>query len=261
MSGFVLKIIACIAMLLDHIAIIFNIAILPFRAIGRIAFPIYAFFIVEGYFKTSNVKKYKMRLIVVALISELPRKLFIRNLSFDKFVEAFLKDPIPTLFINNGINAIFTLFIGLVLIDILSKINRKYDNCQNQRKKLIIAILSAISIVTACVVAVLINSDYSYIGILMIVVFYYFKNNSLRLAFGFGAITLFDLIMSFFVESEPFVWCLISLSKIAVLIPLFVYNGMSGLPQKQTSKKFIQWSFYLFYPLHLLILYLISIIV
>ena len=73
-SNYTLKLIATIAMILDHLAIIFfsstSFIYLILRIIGRISFPIYAFLIVEGFFHTKSLTKYLSRLILLAFISE-----------------------------------------------------------------------------------------------------------------------------------------------------------------------------------------------
>lgn len=71
-DAFTLKMIAIVTMLIDHIGCIFFPEYPIFRIIGRIAFPVFAFMIVEGFLHTRNLKKYAIRLAVFALISELP---------------------------------------------------------------------------------------------------------------------------------------------------------------------------------------------
>ena len=81
MSSFVLKIIAMTTMLTDHLGdSIFNYANFM-NVIGRIAFPIFAFQISEGYIHTKNLKKYFLRLFVFALISQAPFMLFLSMFS------------------------------------------------------------------------------------------------------------------------------------------------------------------------------------
>ena len=90
MTSFVLKIIAMITMIIDHSGDVFNPLLheksLIFNAIGRIAFPLFAFMVVEGYTHTSNIKKYLLRLFIFALISEIPFYILVVNiLHADKF--------------------------------------------------------------------------------------------------------------------------------------------------------------------------------
>lgn len=77
-SGSTLKIIAMLSMLIDHIAaVLVDSRAYPelygaMREIGRLAFPVFCFLIVEGYFNTKNVKKYVGRLLIFGVISEIP---------------------------------------------------------------------------------------------------------------------------------------------------------------------------------------------
>ena len=77
MSSFVIKIIACITMLLDHIKysspVFENFAT---EYLGRLSFPLFAFLIAEGYTHTKNLKKYYKRLFVFGLLSQIPFMLF-----------------------------------------------------------------------------------------------------------------------------------------------------------------------------------------
>src|SRR5690554_6284341 len=72
MTSLILKILALTTMIIDHYGAILQSNILIYRIIGRLAFPIYCFLLVEGYFNTSNVKNYAKRLFIFALISEIP---------------------------------------------------------------------------------------------------------------------------------------------------------------------------------------------
>ena len=98
MSSLVLKITALITMIIDHYGAIFQGNIIIYRIIGRLAFPIYCFLLVEGYTHTSNIKKYASRLIAFAIISEIPFDLaFFGKIGFEHQ------------------NIFFTLFIGCLL--------------------------------------------------------------------------------------------------------------------------------------------------
>lgn len=107
-SGFSLKIIACIAMLIDHIGAVVvlvgvgsknlaslgpNIMLYYYsRMIGRIAFPIFAFLVVEGFVHTRDIKKYALRMLIFSLISQIPYNLAFGNRIFytERFLPAFI---------------------------------------------------------------------------------------------------------------------------------------------------------------------------
>ena len=80
-----LKLIAVIAMMLDHMCYTVIPGNMWMTWVGRIAFPIFAFLIVEGYFHTKNVKKYALRLLIFALISEVPFNLMVSGSVFFPF--------------------------------------------------------------------------------------------------------------------------------------------------------------------------------
>ena len=76
MTSFILKCIAMISMLIDHTSVAYFGQTTLFNVIGRIAFPIFAFQISEGYIHTKNLKKYLLRLFCFAIISQVPFMLF-----------------------------------------------------------------------------------------------------------------------------------------------------------------------------------------
>lgn len=99
MSSFVLKIFAAISMFVDHLGYAIYSKFSPLNYIGRLAFPIFAFQLSEGYLHTKSKKNYLLRLFLFALISQLP---------FTLFSSTF----------RNGIylNIFFTLFLGILAI-------------------------------------------------------------------------------------------------------------------------------------------------
>ena len=81
MTSFTLKIIALITMFIDHSGYVFMGSFSFCNFIGRIAFPIFAFQITEGYLHTKNLRKYFLRLFLFALISQIPFALFNQKIS------------------------------------------------------------------------------------------------------------------------------------------------------------------------------------
>lgn len=101
MSNFILKSIAMVTMLIDHIGFVFFPDQMIFRIIGRIAFPLFAFLIVQGALHTSNWKKYAIRLLLFAIISEIPFDLATAG-SFINF---------------SSQNIFFTLVFGMLVVE------------------------------------------------------------------------------------------------------------------------------------------------
>ena len=147
MTSFFLKIIACICMIFDHSGYLIFGTSSWFNYIGRLAFPIFAFQISEGYIHTRNLKKYFFRLIVFAIISQIPFILF-SYFAFNSF---------------STLNIFFTLALGLLAIIIIDKMPIKLFG-------IILAILIGY-------LADFLHTDYGSFGIAIIVIFYLFKNN------------------------------------------------------------------------------------
>ena len=228
-NGSTLKIIAVITMIVDHIGAVILNNLLHFsngvlihdsiyiwyricRAVGRSAFPIFCFLLVEGFLHTHNVKKYGERLLLFAFISEIP---------FDLAVSG-------TICNMRSQNVFFTLFIGLlVLIGFRELEQREIGN--SLKFGYIIILLLGI------VVSILLFTDYSAFGIISIAVLYLYRNNR-----------KYQILMG----ACSFLW-----EPFALLgfIPVAFYNYERGLRLK--------YFFYIFYPLHLFLLYEISLYV
>ena len=217
-SGSGLKLIALITMLLDHIGAILVVSQGPYytlRLIGRIAFPIFCFLLVEGFLHTKNLSKYALRLFLFALISEIP------------FDLAFYH----TVFYPDSQNVFFTLFIGLLVISCNRSLNDALKN-----KPGILLICRAAVIAAGMGIAWYLKTDYSYTGVFAISLLNEFRNNR----------TIATVNACFFL----FLLSPMEISAFACIPLIRAYNGKRGL-----SLKYV---FYVFYPVHLLILYLIS---
>ena len=230
-----LKFIAIIAMLIDHIAVAFvsNQSILGqvMHMIGRVTMPIMCYFIAEGYYKTHNVKKYALRLLLFSVISYYPFYLFAKGVPPISFGENIIISP------NIIMNTMFVLFLGLIALIIWN----------NKKMKIYIKIPLVFLICMLSTIA-----DWGYIGVLWILVFGVnhgkFKNQIL----GF-------LLVSMILISKPILiilnitdgiwWEQAYQFGLLLSIPLLAqYNGNLG------RYKNTKWIFYIFYPVHLLIL-------
>ena len=185
MSTFALKLVAIITMLIDHVTAVLipptSWAYLTGRLIGRLAFPIFAFLLVEGFFNTSNVKKYLTRLGIFALISEIPFDLVFYNSFFNG---VSIKADLPNMFKDAGLfdtmigrfmkhqNIFFTLFIGLLAIWLMSMVEKKYS-----KNLWYVNIINALITVALSIIAALLRTDYGFMGILLIVAFYLFRGS------------------------------------------------------------------------------------
>ena len=217
MSSFALKLIAIITMFIDHLGYAINNGHFSnYNYIGRIAFPIFAFQISEGYIHTNNLKNYLFKLSIFALISQLPYMLF----------SSFITNEIR-------LNVFFTLFLGLLSIYI-------FDKCKYK----ILGIIAAIFI---GFVANLINCDYGFYGIAIILIFYIFKNNFINASLFFLIATAIRFIIPIIKNGYHNAYVYLFLCTSISLLFLFYYNGKEG---KKTK-----YLFYFFYPIHLLLIY------
>lgn len=222
MSNFVLKMIAIFSMLLDHLGYaIFN-DFSYFNYFGRIAFPIFAFGIGQGYIHTKNLKKYFLRLFLFAIISQLPFQLFLST-----FSTAF------------SLNIFFTLGLGLTSIYLYQSL------CKNNK------ILGIICVTAIAIISEALHCDYGWYGIVIIFILYVFHNHKTWLNISFIICTLINYLIKLYLHFNIqyiylFVFTCFS------LIFINVYNGKKG--------KNMKYIFYLFYPIHLILLYIFSLI-
>lgn len=216
-----LKIIACLTMLTDHIGAILFPNDIVFRIIGRIAFPIFAFLIVEGYFHTKNIKKYLLRLCVFAILSEIPF-----DLAFNGAILEF-----------NSQNVFFTLFISLVAISI-------YDSVKEKNQT-----LATLSLIGLAILNQVLMADYGIMGVLIVFIFYKYRDKHLWLFIWLFIINIsFSALFTLGSERITY-WSFIQLFEVVALLAIFNYNGKKGLS--------LRYLFYIFYPGHLLILHII----
>lgn len=146
MSSAMLKIFACIFMLIDHAGLLLFNNNLVLRCIGRLAFPIFAFQSTIGYKNTRNKRKYILRMLIFALISQYPYFLF------QKSYEAS----------SLGLNVGFTLLLGLISLYII--------DLAKEKKNYSIFLL----ILPILLSSYLLNVDYEFYGVILIILFYLF---------------------------------------------------------------------------------------
>lgn len=243
MTMFTLKIIAVLAMIIDHIpkALSLQLFLLDNFAIGldksyalihimdnigRIAFPIFAFGIAEGCRKTRNIKKYIGRLLLFGLIAEVPYRLAVDH--YYGFLPTFH-------------NIFFTLALGAIAIWGYEYIKEHYH-------------WRWVRWCPCCfcmMLAFVFETEYFSLGVLLIVAIYYFQQKNAKL------LAMLVILSVFYLGYAPS-WLLgIRIGDIktwlwacsAVLL-LKCYNGQRGYQSK--------WFFYWIYPIHLLVLYFIK---
>lgn len=208
LSGSVLKVIALVSMLVDHLAYYLlehgTVLYEAMRCFGRIAFPVFAFLVAEGFAHTRNRLRYFLTLFGFAVVSEVPW------------------------FLLNGAggthNVMFTLALGVVAMTIFDK--------YHQRKFVCFCMIA-----TAAILATYLGTDYEWRGILLIVICYMMREHKpLLLLFVLPLMIHYGII-----------------GAILAAIVLSQYNGTKGFMQGNVVK----YGFYAFYPIHLLLIFLL----
>jgi len=229
-----LRTVAIVLMLSDHIwatAMSFGNWM---TYIGRMAFPIFAFQIAEGFVHTSSFKKYALRLLGFALLSELPFNLFYSSRWFNPYHQ----------------NVLFTLLLGLLAIKVIDNIKKN-----RSAKNIALSVLWLFLILAASGIGFV---DYGFLGMLTVVLFYLFRDFPfawllqllgmvlINITFFEGLVFPVEIFGKVFeIPSQGF--------AIFALIPIWLYGRRKG-----RSSKPLQYGFYAFYPVHMIVLYLIK---
>jgi len=229
MTAFMLKIIALIAMFADHLAVVFPCHFpIEFRAIGRLAWPIFAYLLVEGFRHTKAPEKFLLRLFVLAIISQIPYSLAITWASVQNYIPWA-----QAISFTANTNIFYTLFLGGVAIVIFKWLDAK-------GLKLTAYI---VAVFPAAILAELLSSDYGGMGVFFIFSMYAITEKKLRLvALGFFALSqFFPVMLSFtFFEFTHFLMMCFTLSTVGLIA---LYNGKRGFN--------VKYLFYAAYPIHL----------
>lgn len=236
-----LKLIACVSMLIDHIGAVIVAALLRkvnsgggnaeallelyklLRIIGRLAFPIYCFLLTEGIHYTKNPGRYALRLLIAAVLAEIP---------FDYAIYGDITWQHQ--------NVMVTLLLGFCGV-------KAMERCPDAVTKILCAVVFSLAAKWA-------NCDYGAKGIWTILLFALTREHSHR-----NLLQILGLWLIFSPDHAMFLNWLngrhMTVQEWAVLslIPISCYNGT-----KQSGSKVLQRAFYLFYPVHLLALELLK---
>lgn len=217
-----LKLIAIISMTIDHMYKVGLIEQNDFTVItGRLAFPIFVFLLANGIKNTSSIKSYRNRLLIFSLISILPYSMY-TYLSQGKIL--------------SHLNILFTLFTCVYLIEMIRARN-------------------VLGIFTSCLINFI--SDYPVLSIILALSFYYlFINETIKNIYVKILSVLLYTLVAYLFYGNVQLWSL--LSFIIIFIFWKVIPSMCVMV-KLHVKKVIQYAFYIYYPLHLLIIVLFAI--
>ena len=227
LNGFHLKLIAICTMFIDHMGYALFPGIMWLRCIGRVAFPIFCFLIAEGCVHTHDRKKYALRLLMFALLSEIPFNLMNSGMIWDPYDQ----------------NVLWTLLLGALVCWLMDWALKK--------RTVSAFVLTGAAMVAAYWLLEIGNTDYGGWGMLLVAMFYGVHRapsgavvKMIAQAFGLAFFSLG--VMGGYLSIE--LWSLVS------LVPIWFYNGQRGF-----SNKAVQYGFYAFYPVHILALSLIAI--
>ena len=285
-SSYALKIIALVSMLIDHAAYTLFLShkmsaslYIVMRSLGRLAFPIYAFLLVNGFEKTGDRAKYLARLCIFAVVSQLPFTLAFSKENYDLrdkissfdfrfdtiFIVAFAvvaaafiignfwkKNPALSAaalaaFLTSGISLTIK---GCTLLS--GKLNVFYTLAcslsaicvlhmyKNRERSSPVTFIAALVICVSVSILLLSRSDYGYKGLLLIILLYFFRSRR-------GMQALVIVLWSFFKYfslSNIAAWCYFIGAALSA-VPVLLYSGAQGRKSRV---------FYYFYPAHLAIL-------
>lgn len=200
----ILKVIGIVSMTFDHIGMLLLPQIFWLRIVGRIAFPLFAYHIAIGVKHTRSIFKYALRVLIFAVLAQ----------------------PIYTLAVGSGINVMFDLFFGIVVIGLLGQNKKHY---------------SALAVATAFGWTIF-NKGYGGYGLVCILAFYYMDKDVKAASICFVAVSI---IAAFFSPKYAQGFAVFALPFI-----LFKTNLRVKMPK---------YFFYGYYPAHLLIIHFIGI--
>lgn len=221
----ILKIIALVSMTIDHIGVIFFSDVVWLRIVGRIAFPIFSFLIAEGCRYTKNKTKYFLTVFLIGIICEIVMRFFISG---------------PT-------NILITLAFSIVICYLVMWVYNSIKN--NDRKNIVygtccLVLMTAIVFILSEILPRYINGyeglEYGFVGVMLPAIIVLIKNHYAKVITFACGLCLMCLISFEYLQIEWF--CLLS-------IPIIIwYNGERG-------KYNLKYLFYIYYPVHIALLY------
>ena len=232
LTAAVLHIIAMTLMLMDHLWA----TLLPARewltCAGRVAFPIFAFMAVEGYFHTRSFKKYILRMLLFAVLSEIP---------FDLMYGGTWFYPVHQ-------NVLWTFLLGLLGVWLMEQVRKK-------GKTWMYLLVCVLVVPAGLVLGTLCMVDYYGVGVLTVFVFYFLHGRKwwcflgqLAALYWLNVELLGGLMYPVQLFGMEFELCQQGLALLA-LIPIWLYCGRQGYHSKP-----FQYLCYAFYPVHMLLL-------
>lgn len=238
-TSFALHILAMTFMLCDHLwgTFLGNVSVLGY--IGRITFPIFAFMIVEGFVHTKSKKKYALRMLIFALISEIP---------FNLLTEHHLIYPF-----HQNVLWSFLLCIGMMSV---------YEKIKSRKHLITRLILFALTTLAGYLLGFIAFVDFFGHGILIVAMFYFTRTDHTAKPYQKVVMCLIQAFLLYWICCEMMQGMMIPISIFGLELEIYkqgfallalpliwLYNGKQG-----PYNKIIKYIYYGFYPAHLLIL-------
>ncbi len=220
MSLFALKIIATVFMVIDHIGILFFPQTILFRAVGRLAFPIFAFTVANAFHHTKSRRTYLVRMLFLAALCQIPYGLLYHGLT---------------------LNIFFTLGFGFGIVWLYQGIAKG-----NTFSFPGILLVTGLILFFAWGDHTLFTLQYGGFGLALIFLFHLFYRRKWKTALAQILLLAVTAPVNIFFFQQDISWSLLSLCSALALPLILSYNGNKGRSWK--------YFFYLFYPLHLLFL-------
>lgn len=221
-SGLWLKIFALVCMVIDHVRMFFPATPFFLRYIGRLSFPIFFFLMVEAFFHSRHVEKYLLRLLGGGVVMQLGNW---------ALKAAFHSDEgIP----NNIFFGLAGCLLVVIFIDCFFRGSRQG--------------LCLLGVVVSMVFTFF--TEAGFLGLAITLSFYFFHGTRwpLAIAYSFASLLVSDVFafmpLSYYFKDYP-QWMMIF-----AVVPILMYNGKRG-----RDTKFTKYLFYVFYPLHIWLLY------
>lgn len=230
-----LHILAMGLMLCDHLWAMLFPAEEWLTCIGRIAFPIFAFMVAEGYSHTHNLRRYLFRMLLGALLAEIPFDLMYSSSIFYPFHQ----------------NVLWTFLLSLLLIALIEKIKSRF-------RPVAALLLSAAVTILGFVIGYIAMVDYYGIGILTVLMFHFFRKRSWKnclCQFICLYILNVKLLGGYYYDVQLFGFEIEVVQQgfaLLALIPIWLYQGRQGI-----HNRFCQYFCYAFYPVHMLLLFVV----
>ncbi|WP_280121227.1 TraX family protein [Duncaniella muricolitica] len=221
LSGSALKILAVISMMADHCAYFLlehdSALYEPLRCFGRIAFPVFAFLVAEGFANSRNRMRYFLMLVCFGIVSELPWYLL------------------------NGAdgthNVMFTLALGVAALTMFDRL------CEHGP-------IAFLSVALTAAAAWWLKTDYDWRGVLMIVLFYILRYRTIRPWLERQHICFPSQALLQIIFTIPLMAHYGLTGAILAGAVIFLYDGTRGFIRGRTAK----YAFYAIYPVHLLLI-------